>query len=298
MGAKDAPARLGKANMTSRAIAAFGHSSHDQPEPVSVPLHWDQHRPKVPTPNTVPQVTIPVYLGAFFFDAPRQPKNKARVFLRSHRARLRGNVTGRDVQTPNFPSSLSVRVHRRTRTFGVTSGFRHKELAYSGRLCLSPSVVLSRKSSAHQRANVQASMAHQTHRWNVLIIFGSPNSSWPEHLSLDSALNRSSRLVSCVASSLCLVAWGPVWPLPGRHPYHLSRRPRNPCSSPLSDQSRPGKVILHSSFKCFQAVCDLPARCAFFYCSNKSGLEALGAASPANTLVHIPSSLSDETGVS
>ncbi|UQC75977.1 uncharacterized protein CLUP02_17487, partial [Colletotrichum lupini] len=112
-----------------------------KPEPVSVPLHWDQHRPKVPTPNAVPQVTIPVYLGAFFFDGPRQPKNKARVLLRSHRARLRGNITGR------------------------------------------------------------------------------------EH-----------------------------------------------------------------------AVCDLPARCAFFYCSNMPGLEALGAASPADVLVHIPSSLSDETG--
>ncbi|KAK1507397.1 hypothetical protein CABS01_08577 [Colletotrichum abscissum] len=53
---------------------------------------------------------------------------------------------------------------------------------------ISPSVVLSRKSSAHLRANVQASMANQTHRWNVLIGFGSSESSWPEqNLNLDSA---------------------------------------------------------------------------------------------------------------
>ncbi|EXF78055.1 hypothetical protein CFIO01_07735 [Colletotrichum fioriniae PJ7] len=82
--------------MTSRAIAAFGHSSHDQLGPVSVPLHWDQHRPKVPTSNSVPQVTIPVYLGAISFNVPRQPKNKARELLRSHRARLRGYITGRE----------------------------------------------------------------------------------------------------------------------------------------------------------------------------------------------------------
>ncbi|KXH67130.1 hypothetical protein CSAL01_06228 [Colletotrichum salicis] len=82
--------------MTSRAIAAFGRGSYDYPRPVSVPLHWDQHQPKVPTPNAVLQVTIPVYLGALFFDAPRHPKNKARVLLRSHCALLRGDITGRE----------------------------------------------------------------------------------------------------------------------------------------------------------------------------------------------------------
>ncbi|KAG7043894.1 hypothetical protein JMJ77_0011715 [Colletotrichum scovillei] len=177
--------------MTSRAIAAFGHAATIKTwtcirtvalGPASIKSSNSQRRASSDDPS--------LSWSLFLRRTATAEEQGARAFTESScTAQGQYHWPRAPSKTPNFPSSLSVRVHRQTRTFGVTGGFSHEELAYSGRLCLSlGSLEPQELSSAHQRANVQALMANQTHRWNVLIDFGSSESSWPEqHLNLDSA---------------------------------------------------------------------------------------------------------------